>query len=127
MKWTALYAGCLVLGWAIGFPIATTSVRFWNTFADATDAIPELPKGTDTVATATLSGVIAWLLGRTIPSILQTQKDSYGTLATELGKKLDEMGERYDAHANRTHELLAAQLRQNSRSVRIRKKPPDAQ
>lgn len=84
MTATATYALYYVIGLGVSAPLAKISVAYWNVWAQADGAIPSLPTGSDTVATAALGTVIAWLLGRTIPKLSEDHKEANNKLADKI-------------------------------------------
>jgi hypothetical protein len=126
MTTPGLYIVSGLLGIAMSIPATSASVNVWNTLAQAGDVLPEIPKGAETIATASLSAVIAWLLSKTIPSIISSHETAMGKLSDAMTNKLDEVNDTIRSHGDRTHELLVLSMRQQRRQSQDRKKPPES-
>ena len=96
MPVTATYAVYYVVGLAISAPAAKFSVAWWNAIAQADGVIPSLPTGSDTVATAALGGVIAWLLGKVIPKLSDDHRDAMIQSAKTHAESLDNLSEKME-------------------------------
>ena len=92
----ATYAVYYVVGLAISAPAAKFSVAWWNAIAQAYGVIPSLPTGSDTVATAALGGVIAWLLGKVIPKLSDDHRDAMIQSAKTHAESLDNLSEKME-------------------------------
>ena len=92
----ATYAVYYVVGLAISAPAAKFSVAWWNAIAQADGVIPSLPTGSDTVATAALGGVIAWLLGKVIPKLSDDHRDAMIQSAKTHAESLDNLSEKME-------------------------------
>lgn len=92
MSATATYSAYYLVGLAISAPAAKFSVAWWNVVAQTDGVIPSLPTGADTVATAALGGVIAWLLGKVIPKLSDDHKDAMIQSAKTHAESLDKLG-----------------------------------
>ena len=84
MSVPATYSIYYIVGLGVSAPVAKWSVAWWNIIAQADGLIPSLPTGSDTVATAALGGVIAWLLGRVIPKLSDDHKEANIRLADKI-------------------------------------------
>lgn len=120
-----IYSASAILGIAMSIPIAPAVVNCWNVLAQVNDVLPEIPKGAETIATASLSGVIAWLLSKTIPSIIASHENAMNKLSDAMSAKLDDVNDTIRSQGDRTHELMVAHFRQQRRSEQVRKKPPE--
>lgn len=96
MPVTATYAVYYVVGLAISAPAAKFSVAWWNAIAQADGVIPSLPTGSDTVATAALGGVIAWLLGKVIPKLSDDHRDAMIQAAKTHAESLDNLSDKME-------------------------------
>jgi hypothetical protein len=92
----ATYAVYYAIGLAISAPAAKYSVAWWNIVAQADGVIPSLPNGSDTVATAALGGVIAWLLGKVIPKLSDDHKEAMIQSAKTHADSLDNLSEKME-------------------------------
>lgn len=103
-----------LVGLMIALPIARVGVAGWDLLAATTNAIPPLPTSTDIASAATLAGVIAWLLGKTIPMISTDHKESMKgqAIAIEaMGKRLSEAMDGVQAEVKRGNDAQLALLR----------------
>lgn len=96
MSAAATYAVYYLVGVAVSVPMAKWSVGWWNIVAQADGMIPALPTGSDTVATAALGGVIAWLLGRVIPKLSDDHKAAMIEAGRSHAEALDKLGEKME-------------------------------
>lgn len=90
------YAIYYIVGLAISAPAAKFGVAWWNAIAQADGVIPSLPTGSDTVATAALGGVIAWLLGKVIPKLSDDHKDAMIQAAKTNAEAIDNLSDKME-------------------------------
>lgn len=96
MSLVATYGGYWLVGVAVSAPAMKYAVSWWNVIAQADGVIPSLPTGSDTVATAALGGVIAWLLGRVIPKLSDDHRDAMIQAGKDHAASLDKLGEKME-------------------------------
>lgn len=125
MTTIGIYSASAALGLLMSIPMTPAAVTAWNTLAQVNDVLPEIPKGAETIATASLSAVIAWLLSKTIPSILSSHENAMNKLSDAMAAKLDDVNDTIRTQGDRNHELLVGHFRQQRRSQQVRKKPPE--
>lgn len=96
MSMTATYGGYWLIGAAASAPAMKYVVGYWNVLAQADGVIPSLPTGSDTVATAALGGVIAWLLGRVIPKLSDDHKAAMIESSKNHAESIDKLGDKME-------------------------------
>jgi len=106
MSLTASYTGFYLVGLAMSIPLAKIGVEVWNVIATTTDTIPSLPNGADTVTAATLAGVIAWLLGKTIPDLTKTNREGMHEVANEVKGMRDDFTTASERQLNQQQQQL---------------------
>lgn len=96
MSATASYGAFYLLGLAISLPLARVGIVAWNWLAQISDALPPLPAEADGFSAAALAGVVAWLLGRTIPKLSEDHKESNNNLANKIESMGDKIATKID-------------------------------
>lgn len=103
-------------GVAAAWGSAMVAVQGWHNFAQAT-GLPDLPKDADGVTTLTLSGVIGWLLLRTLPDMQRTSReesaanrDAIKDLGAAQERAADKIADKLDHHCQQQSRLIEAAL-----------------
>lgn len=90
---TGHYVTYYAAGVLISWPFARIGVDVWNVLAQNSPTIPALPHGSDVASAATLGGVIAWLLAKTIPKISEDARDAHIEVAKLHSEAMDRIAE----------------------------------
>lgn len=103
-------------GIAAAYGSSLVVVQGWHNFAQAT-GLPDLPKDADGVTTLTLSGVIGWLLLRTLPDMQKTareeqaaNRDALKDLGAAQERAADKIADKLDHHCQQQSRLIEAAL-----------------
>lgn len=86
---TGTYITYYAAGVLISWPFARIGVDVWNVLAQNSPTIPALPNGSDVASAATLGGVIAWLLAKTIPKLSDDHRAALQDAAKTHAEAMD--------------------------------------
>lgn len=86
---TGTYLTYYAAGVLISWPFTRMGVDVWNVVAQSSPGVPSLPNGSDVASAATLGGVIAWLLAKTIPKLSDDHREAMTAAAKTHADAMD--------------------------------------